>query len=162
MRARVERGCQCQLVRRGDLLCRRRVNRHLCNSERVRFFFHVSRSVTVRKRCTVFVTRIAVAVALPLSLPKKTSPPRPSRRSCVFTISPTRNQTAGTIRSDNGTVVRWWIGRQRDSFDFAKLAKRTSRFVSRLPVKRRRAATFHRSSRFLLFLSLSFFPFSLW
>lgn len=27
MRARVERGCQCQLVRRGDLRCRRRVTR---------------------------------------------------------------------------------------------------------------------------------------
>lgn len=124
------------------------------------FFFHVSRPVAVRNgvRCLSFVLS-PVAAALPLSLSKNLLP-RPSCRSCVFTISPTRSQTTGTIRIDNRTVVRWWFGKQRDSFDFAKLAKRTTiRFVSSLPVKRRRAATFHRSSRFLLFLSLSFsFP----
>lgn len=59
VRARVERGCQCQLVRRGDLWCRRRVNRHLYNSERVRFFFfhlafcHSSKTVL---RCLSFVS----------------------------------------------------------------------------------------------------------
>lgn len=53
MRARVERRCQCQLVRRGDLWRRRRVNRTLLPQKPFFFFlFHRARSQSETTRLT--------------------------------------------------------------------------------------------------------------
>ena len=126
------------------------------------FFFSTSRSATVRKRCYGVCHSYRRSRRPPSPSPTPSPPASLAVPVCLPSLS-TRNQTAGTIRFDNRKVVlAGESGKRETLFDF-ELVSRT--FALRFPAsarQRRRAATFHRSSRFLLFLSislsLSFFP----
>lgn len=117
MRARVERGCQCQLVRRGDLRCRRRVTRR-CTRKFFLAFRHSWKQYVCHSYHPTFIL-----VCLPFLLQKQTT------KRYYNGGSEDRN------RSETGTSIL-----TRSQF-FVRLSAR----------QRRRAATFHRSSKQVLF-----------